>query len=355
MKRIIITTPTLGSGGMERAVLNYATMLSRKDVEVKIFMISANKISYKVPDNIEVLYGKKKASNKLLMPLSLYKLRRFTKRFKPDFVLSFSGKLSSYVILALRGVNDRVIPFHRSSPYRTYGLFNNILNEKLFPNCKALVVQTQTAKSVFQEKYRNQNIIVTPNPVRDLFIDEKIKKEKIILSVSRLVDGKGLKQLIDIFGKVDNKEWKLYILGDGYLKDKLNERIKELNLESQIKILGFQQNVDYYLSLASIFAFTSESEGYPNALLEAMASGLPCISFDCPTGPDEMIEDGVNGFLVPLGENDQYAEKLIKLIEDESLRISFGKEAEKLMELNSLERVSTNFINDLYRIIIDTV
>jgi GalNAc-alpha-(1->4)-GalNAc-alpha-(1->3)-diNAcBac-PP-undecaprenol alpha-1,4-N-acetyl-D-galactosaminyltransferase len=347
MKKILVTVPTLGAGGMERAALNFAIMLSRQNIEVKLFLISSNTISYNIPDDIDVFYGKKKVSNKLLIPISLYKLRKVTKKFKPDFVLSFSGKLSSYVILALKGVNDKVIPFHRSSPYRTYGFFNNLLNEMVFPKCKALVVQTYKAKSFFKDKYGNKNILVIPNPVREIFNDENIKKEKIILSVSRLVKGKGLKQLIDIFSKIKDKEWKLYILGKGYLRNELNQHIKELKLESQVKLLGFKQNIDYYLSLASIFAFTSESEGYPNALLEAMAAGLPCISFDCPTGPNEIIDDGVNGFLVPLGDQKQYIDKLIKLIDNKELRIKFSEEAKKLKETNSLENISNMLINGL--------
>jgi GalNAc-alpha-(1->4)-GalNAc-alpha-(1->3)-diNAcBac-PP-undecaprenol alpha-1,4-N-acetyl-D-galactosaminyltransferase len=248
------------------------------------------------------------------------------------------------------GVYGNVIPMHRSNPNNKLGLFDNLLTRIFFPTCKALIVQTEIAKDIFKKKYGNDNIIVIPNPVREIQVNNNVKKERIIITVSRLVNGKGLERLIRMFKTIDNQDWKLFILGDGYLKDDLQKIIYELNLEDHVVLTGFQKNVDYYLSLSSIFAFTSESEGYPNALLEAMASGLSCISFDCPTGPSEMIIDSENGYLVPMDDEKQFIEKLQRLMDNENLRYKLGKEAEKIKVKNSFEEIGKKLISELYNL-----
>ena len=350
IKKILVTVPTLTLGGMERAALNYAKMLMAHNVQVNIFLISSDEVNYVVPDDIKIIFGKKKDQSKWFIPLSLYKLRKLVSSFKPDFVLSFSGRLSSYVILSLLGVNSNVIPMHRSNPYIDHGKLDTLLNKMLFPKCKALIVQTKTAKEIFKIKYNNPNIIVIPNPVREILIDKKIEKEKIIVTVSRLVKGKGLERLIRMFKTINNQDWRLFIIGGGYLKNDLKRVIHELSLDDHVILTGFQQNVDYYLSLASIFAFTSESEGYPNALLEAMVAGLPCISFDCITGPSDMIIDGLNGYLVPINDDQQFIEKLQKLMNSKNLRYEFGKEAKKLKYKNSFDEIGRILITSLQNI-----
>lgn len=351
MKKILITVPTLLAGGMERSVVNFAEFLIERGIEVKIFMISSNEIFYSIPPTIEVVYGKKNLKNKWLTPWSLLKLRRTVVRYRPDVVLSFSGKISVYVVVALKGLRIPVIPFHRGSPYKIYGWLNDKLNKMFFPNCAALAVQTETAKSIFSQKFNNGNIIVVPNPVRRINIDENVPKEKIVITVSRLVKGKGLENLVRIFDRLRDLDWSLHILGDGYLKGSIQALITELDLDERVKILGFRKNVDTYLSTASIFAFSSESEGFPNALLEAMCGGLACVSFDCPTGPSEMISHGENGYLVPLGELITYEKALREMMEDEALRIRFGREAVKLNKAHSPKNIVDLFVKQVDKLL----
>lgn len=349
MKNILITVPTLMAGGMERATINFAQVLSEKGFKVKIFLLASNEVFYDIPKNVDLVFGKKNRNQKWKIPFSLFRLRQLVIDFKPELVLSFSGKDSSYVAMALMGCKTHVIPFHRGNPHKIYGWFNDKLNQLIFPRCKALVVQTNIAKEVFLKKYRNQNIIVIPNPVREIMISNEIEKENIIISVSRLVKGKGVDSLIKSFKKINNADWKLYILGDGYLREYLENLIIELDLTDKVFLLGFQKDVDSYLARASVFAFTSESEGFPNALLEAMCAGLPCISYDCPTGPAEMIIDGKNGFLIPMGDALLYESKLKLLIENENLRYQFGIEAQKLYIKHNPRFLIESFIKEAYK------
>tara|TARA_R110002049_G_scaffold261136_2_gene437241 strand:+ start:3709 stop:4764 length:1056 start_codon:yes stop_codon:yes gene_type:complete len=348
--KFLITVPTLNPGGMERAAANCALALHKLGHGVKIFTVSNNFIYFDLPEEIEVISGKNKSENLWLIPLSLYKLRKLSQNFRPNFVLSFSGRMSSYIIITLMGLNIPVIPFHRGNPNIIYGRLNNVLNMILYPKCKALVVQTKKAKEIFEKKYKNKNVIVMPNPIRELKIDETIEKEKILINISRLVKGKGLDNLIRIFSNINSDEWSLHILGDGPLRNSLEDLAEELKINHKVKFMGFQKNVDVYLSKASVFAFTSESEGFPNALLEAMCSGLACISFDCPTGPSEMIIDGENGFLIDLFNHQEYSDKLEYLLNHNSLRTKFSNEAKKLNEKHNPDKILNEFITRIEKI-----
>ncbi len=350
MNKILITTNTLSGGGMERAALNYAIQLDKEGYKIVFFTLSSDEVVYDVPKTIELHHGKKNVKDRYLFPISLLKLRLFCKKFKPSYVFCFSGRISCYVIMALWGIKTNVIPFHRDNPYKTYGKFNDWLNRKLFPKCKALIVQTKKAKEVFSEKYDNKNIIIVPNPVRELNIHNNIPKEPIVLSISRLVTGKGLEKLIEMFAKKAPPEWRLQIVGDGPLKQKLQYIAQYHSIENKVEFTGFHKDIDTFLSKASIFAFTSESEGFPNALLEAMCAGLACISFDCIAGPNEMIVDGVNGFLVEMGNYDKYEDNLERLMNDDSLRDKFSKEAKKLMDKYKMDKVIKNFMDDIKKI-----
>ncbi len=348
--KILICVPTLFGGGMERAALNFAIALNRIGCTVKIFTVSSNYVYFDVPEEIEVVFGKKRVKDIWLAPISLYKLRRFSKKFKPDYVLSFSGKMSAYIIIALIALKIPVIPFHRGNPDKKYGLINNWLNMAIFPKCFALAVQTNRAKKTFMQKFNHKNVIVVPNIIRDIPIQKNIPKKNYIVNVSRLVNGKGLDNLIRIFASINHKNWYLQIVGDGPLRYELEQLVQELGLGNKIIFTGFQKDVGQFLSQASIFAFASESEGFPNALLEAMCFGLACISFDCPTGPSDMIIDGKNGFLVDMGMNEEYANKLKKLITNKELRDKFAKEAIKLKERHDPITISKQLIADLERL-----
>lgn len=346
-KKVFITVPTLTAGGMERSAVNFAKFFDDNNYEVTIYTVSGSDIFFNIPDTIRIINGKKKIEDKWLTFYSLYKLRILAKKNKPDFVLSFSGKMSVYIIISLLGLDIPVIPFHRSNPNRIYGAFNNFLNKLFYPYCKALVVQTDTAKNIFKKKFNNENIIVVNNPIRKLNIDKNIKKEKIVICVSRLVEGKGIDKLIKYFSEIDPPEWKLYILGDGMIKKDLENYSKSLNMDQKVKFLGFRKDVDYFLSKSSIFAFTSETEGFPNSLLEAMCFGLACISYDCPTGPSDIISNNENGFLIDMNNENEYIKKLKILIENKDLRNKFSREAVKLNDFHKPNFILGSFLKKL--------
>lgn len=345
-KSIVITVPTLKAGGMERAAINFANSFIEKGFKVYIFTLSSDVVFYNNIEGINIIHGKSEKDNKVYTILSLFRLRKLVTSLKPTFVLSLSGKMSVYVLIFLTFSKTIVIPFHRGNPYKNYGWFNNLLNQLFFPFTKIFAVQTKEAGVYFKNKFRLRKVVLIPNPIRLLNIKPEYSSKKIV-TVTRLVRGKGLFELIEIFKQINKLDWKYYIVGDGYLKDELQAFICKFNLENNIFLVGFQTDVDTYLTGSSIFAFASESEGFPNSLLEAMCGGLACISYNCPTGPSEMIEDGSNGFLINLYDKDEYILKLKLLMNNIDLRTKFGTEAKKLNLIHKPTRIINNFLNNI--------
>lgn len=352
-KKIVFTIPAIAGGGMGRAVLNFAEPLSKMGYDVAIFLLTSKRIEkYPTPENVKIQSGVKTNYSKIKFPSSLISLRNFCVKNKVDYVFSFSGQHSCYVVMSLLTTKVKVFAFHRANPFLKYGFINDLLNRLLFPLSSGLIVQTELARRIFKEKYNHKNIIVVPNPVKDIKISSSVKREKIIITVSRLIKSKRVDKLLSIFNEVASTtpEWELWIVGDGPEKRKIEDLINLSPYKNRIKLLGFRSDVDKLLSKASIFAFTSESEGYPNALLEAMCSGLACISYDCVAGPSDIIDNEENGFLIENGNEKMYVSRLKRLMLDESLRLKFSQEATKLNIKNNSFNIVSTFIGKINNI-----
>ena len=347
MKTFLITVPTLGAGGMERAVINICAEIIKQGHKCYVYVMCGGDIAYTLPDGISVIYGNKNTRNKLGILYSYLKLRTLYSQINPYSVISFTIKYSTYVMLSLLGFDAKVFIMHRSNPYVTYGRLNEYLSKLLFHKATAFVVQTQYTRKVFMTRYNTERVIVFPNPVRELPEYNCEETEKIILSAGRLIKGKGFSDLIKIFKEIERDDWKLIILGDGPERENLSNLIKEYNLERNVCLIGFTNEIDIYLKKSSIFAFTSKSEGFPNALLEAMCTGLPCISYDCLTGPSDIISEGQNGFLVELNNLNEFKIKLLRLMDNPTLRTLFSQSAKQLKEKHSPSVVVSKFLSNM--------
>lgn len=174
---------------------------------------------------------------------------------------------------------------------------------------------------------------------------------KTVMAVGRYDFQKGFERLIAAWAEVCSKvnDWKLEIIGDGALREKMLQQIEENGLNDRVvlKKLPAAQMKDAYMN-TSIFALSSRFEGLPMVLLEAQAAGVPIVSFTCKCGPKDLIEDGINGFLVEEGDIDGLAKGLIRLIEDEELRKKMGKAAYQNSELYTENAIMKHWI-DLFQ------
>ncbi len=347
--KIALVIPTFLSGGMERVMSELANHWGDEEVHVDLIFLVKHEPFYLINDKLNSVsmpsFGyKKNVISKLFYKVKLlFYLRRKYKNLNPDVVLSFGEGYNLFVILSTLGTRKKIYVANRSSPFKELPFILKIFEKILYPIADGVFVQTSLAKKVIYEKLKHKNIKVIPNPIK-IIPQISVQKKNIILNVGRLVPEKDQSNLINIFYEMDLKDWELHIVGDGPLRNKLEKLIEEYGLHSRIKLLGSQKDLSPYLSQSKIFAFSSISEGYPNALCEAMAFPLPCISFDCDAGPRDIIKDQVNGFLVEKRNNEEYKAKLLELIRNEELRERFMKASINIRESHSIEKISNRIL-----------
>lgn len=346
-KKVCFVTPSLEKGGMERVLVELANYGVNKGLKVHIITLLSNKeIAYPLDTEVNYIQPPFEYKKDLFFKVKVFfYLLKTLKYLKPDACLSFSETFNPLSILASRFVGYPIFISDRSNPLKTVSFLKRLIKNTLYPLATGVIAQTNFAKEIFSNKKLNKNIITVPNPLRDVAVKD-LKMEpsnNIIVSVGRLIPSKNFSQLIDIFSKTNYFDWELWIIGEGGDRTNLINKIKVLGLENHVKLKGQVNDVDKYLCQASIFAFTSLSEGFPNALSEAMAIPLACIAFNCPAGPEDIIIDNQNGYLVPLDKEDLYIEKLQLLMDDKTLRDRFARHA-----FRNRERFSPDLTSEKY-------
>ena len=237
-------------------------------------------------------------------------LRDTWKELRPDVILSFLGKNNIMAIKTARGLGIPVVASVRSNPSREYESKSLYFSMRYyFPKAAGVVVQTTEAAQYFGEKVKTR---ILPNSIHPDFIKREIvpydDRAKEIVTVGRLDDNKNQILLIKAFKKIEKEflDYRLVIYGDGEKRQAYEKEASE-----RVFFEGRVSDVPDKIASAEVFVLTSKQEGYPNALIEAMALGLVCISTDCPCGgPRDLIENGKNGILVPMGEDDEMVQDL---------------------------------------------
>lgn len=357
--RICLVIPSLQAGGMERVMSELAEYFFKKNNdEVHLILYGINREEfYRVSPGIFIHRPDFKFNNSLRWIFAIktmFFIRHSVKRINPIAILSFGEIWNSFVLLALTNLRYPVYVSDRCQPDKSLGRFHNFLRKALYPYAKGIIVQTSTAERIYRHQYGLNKTLVIGNPIRQTKKIINIKKEKIVLMVGRLIETKHQDKLIEIFLSINEPEWKLVLVGYDHLKQKMSQKlvkiIADADATEKVQLAGKQTEVESYYLKSSIFAFTSSSEGFPNALGEAMASGLPVVAFDCIAGPSELIQDGLNGFLVPLFDYCQFKSRLHQLMDDESLRITMGQRASR-----SMEKYTIDLIGKQYRKILEVL
>ena len=353
-QKICLVIHSLQPGGMERVMCELANyMCSQTNLEVHLVMFGIKpEIFYKLPDKLIIHKPDWKFDNSNRIRSTIKRmtfLRKEIKKIKPSSVLSFGEIWNNFVLLALVGLKYPVFVSDRCQPDKSLGRLNDLLRRLLYSKATGIVAQTTVARKIYSQQFYHDNFKVIGNPIRTIQSQPTGLKENIILSVGRLIESKHFDELIRIFANIDAVNWRLIIVGDDAIKQqnktKLEVLIRELNMEEKIILAGKQSDVDSFYLKSKIFAFTSSSEGFPNVIGEAQSAGLPVVAFDCIAGPSDMIEDGVNGFLIPLFDYILFENKLRQLIENPELRIQLGSNAVASVKQFSVELIGQQFLN----------
>jgi glycosyltransferase involved in cell wall biosynthesis len=336
--KILVIGPSLKMGGMERAVCNIANAIHDAGFQVVFTAIFDHVIFFKLRPDIKFLAPSGYNIKKMNFWKTIRRLRMIVSAEKPDVILVYNKFYSALTLFSLLWMRKRPPVFisERSSPHyqwsRPIQLFN-AFTFRLNPP-EGIIAQTRIAARYQREYYpKSAAIEVIPNILREVTRYPEVQREAAILAVGRFNDSlKGFDRLIKAFALIKN-DWRLIFAGGRDGEDaSLDGLISSLGLGKHIELHGKVSDIDMLYAKASIFVIPSRSEGYPNALCEAMSAGMACISYDFVAGPREIIEHGVNGLLIPEGDIQALADALQLLMTDADLRSKLGKEAMKITD-----------------------
>ncbi|QYS91378.1 glycosyltransferase [Flavobacterium covae] len=292
--------------------LNESIKIVSLDSEIKFNMNSKVQRVLEVANN---LYASQK------------KLSVFLKNNKYDYFY-LAHPLNALEFQFAKGIDESVILTEHGG-VDAYNLIYKKIKQWLYPKAKCYCVPTKTDTEVY--KTLGFDAVYIPHFKSPLKYEKSTLKNKIALSVGRMTEAKRQWILIDLWDKVVNfhciKDWKLHIVGDGNLKEAYLCKIKELNLQKHVEILPPKKDVEDYYKNASLFLLASQSEGFGMVILEAMSFGLPCVSYDCPSGPRDMVENEKTGYLVPFDDFEILERSTLNLLQNPQKLKEFGVNA----------------------------
>ena len=345
MQKIVFHLNCLEQGGAERVVTNLSAQFAREGYEVIVATQWEAENEFELETRVKRIHVglSKKEETKSRIAKYFIRIRNLRKMLmveKPDILIAFAHKANYRSLMATIGTSFPVVIAVRTDPVGHYdALSDKLLIPWLFPKASGCVFQTEGQREFFPEYLRAKSRIIL-NPVNEKYIGRKpvTQRNKTISHVGRLVDFKNQPLLIRAFAKVYQKypEYDLKIYGgdsfDG-TKEILEQCIREHRLEKIVHLVGASDNLAEEIEGTAFFAFTSDWEGLPNALIEAMTLGLPVIATDCPCGgPKTIIRHGVNGHLIPVKDEQALVDAMCYLIEHPEYADALGKEARKLGE-----------------------
>lgn len=344
--KILFLTSSLSMGGAERVATTLCNTWAEKGVEVTLIQTfsQASLPFYELSPHLNLIYLTDivKSSRKTLRSYfnRIFALRKLIKNKQPDIIISFLPNVNVAGILASRFLKIPIICSERRNPEQKIGYLWDLLCKLTYPFADSLVVQTDAVVSKIHQQYpRVTKVRTIANPLTDEIYQIKNRDResprKIILSLSRLVHEKQIDKIIFVFNQLTNQhpEWDLHIYGDGPLKQDLANQIDSLNLNNRAFLKGpIKTPWSTLANEADIFISTSQSEGFPNTIIEAMAVKIPVITFDCPYGPREASDNGRNAVLIPLNDLDTLKIKLSELMNDSQLQTTLSFQAHEYVK-----------------------
>lgn len=346
--KIAFLTPSLHQGGLENAVTVLVNQLTKIGHDVFVICYYDNPIFYKLDKRIRIYlppYKRKGYSTFHYYFKSYSFIKKILKEEGPDVIISYGDYINPVSILASRSLGLPIYVSDRSSPSIVFPLLVSVLRKFTYGIANGIIAQTERAKSQKLAMLGPKaKILVLPNPIRPIKF-KQVEKEKIILCVARHFHVKGIDRLLEAFSLLKQNDWSIHIAGAyGPETENLIKLATYFGIAHRVNVLGPRKDIDDVYAYSSIFVLPSRSEGLPNALIEAMAHGLACISFDINAGPSDVIEHGVNGILVEDGNIDELASRIKELIENNEKRKALGNKAKEIKERLSLDRITTELL-----------
>jgi GalNAc-alpha-(1->4)-GalNAc-alpha-(1->3)-diNAcBac-PP-undecaprenol alpha-1,4-N-acetyl-D-galactosaminyltransferase len=341
--RVMFFVASLAAGGAERVVSVLAGEFVTLGHDVAILQIFPKTADhYQVHGRVERLVLSEDPGTGGRMAAVLRNLvlgagiRARAQAWRPDAVISFGDSNNLLAAVALWGTGIPVVVSERTDPFGTVlHWIKRFVRPAIYRYlADAVHVQTEGLAEKVRASWRVDRVVAVPNPLaRGAFAESRcVLQENVFLWVGRLIESKGVDMAIKSFAAIADRlpGWRLRIVGDGPLLATVRSMINEHRLNGRIEMIGVVGDMSLQYGCCPIFVSTSRIEGFPNALLEAAASGCACIAADCEFGPAVLLDGGRAGILVPVGDSQAMSEAMMQLAGSEDLRKGFSRVAEEL-------------------------
>jgi GalNAc-alpha-(1->4)-GalNAc-alpha-(1->3)-diNAcBac-PP-undecaprenol alpha-1,4-N-acetyl-D-galactosaminyltransferase len=352
--RITFVISTLQNGGAERVLVNMANYWAKRGHEVEIVSLASKSDAPFYELGEAVVYSPLSLAQKTTGALDfvgnnlrrIKVIREAIRRSNPDVVISFMDRMNVMVALATIGLDVPVVLSERNDPaqYKIGGLGWEWLRKLTYPLADSVVVQTHSALSYFSPGIRKRAAVI-PNgvsfPAEAAAPFSSRHGGHKLVAVGRLADQKGFDLLLSAFAQIRGQfpQWSLTVWGEGPERGALEKQRESLGLTGCVHFPGRTKTPFKEMKEADLLVLSSRYEGFPNALLEAMACGLAVISFDCPSGPGEIIRHDVDGVLVPPLDVNALAKAMSRLMGDAALRSALSARAKEVVQRFNMEGV----------------
>ena len=324
MSKVLFAITTLFGGGAERVATVWANKLVNRGYDVTFLIYGRSENEYFVDDRIHIktVASDYKAYKKMGYFARLKAMRKIIKEVKPEITVNFLPRMQIWMMMAAWGLKIKRVETVRVSPWMicSGSKAERALWKHCFTRADKVIFQTAEQGEFFNDKVRAKSVVIS-NPISEQYCNNPktsySSSNNRFVAAGRITSQKNYPVMIEAFSKAlkTNPELTLSIYGTGdeaYIAE-MQALISEAGIEDSVKLMGRTTDMLSVLQNADAFLMTSDFEGMPNALAEAMVMGLPCISTNCRTGPKDMIDNGESGFLVNVGDSDDIADAILKV------------------------------------------
>lgn len=367
-KTVYFVLPSMSGGGAERVSAILLKALDRRlFIPSLVLFNNTGDFSDLVPNDVKIINLRKKSKFDVFR--LVLTLNRVIKNNNPDIMLSFLEYANYITLLAaqFRRIRPRMIICEQNDPSvhihnERFGIFKLFLMRFTYKHADRVIAVSHGVKKALINTVRlpadKIDVIYNTIDIETITLHSQkslhqikidlIAQKPVIISMGRLVRQKNFELLIRAFSMLQNKiPSTLIILGDGKDLIELKNLIEKLGISNKVLFPGFQKNPFAWMGRADLFVLSSNWEGFPCSIIEAMACNTPVIATDCPSGPSEIIENGINGILVPVNNPESLCEAMFKVLFDPQLQIKLVGNA-----LNSLQKYSAPVIVKQYEAIL---
>lgn len=354
MNRIIFVTISMRGGGTERVISVLANRMAVMGYGVSIVMIADSRIEYELNEKIHVLSVSQATGGSLAGRIKrIWNMRQEFSKDKSAQIISMGTVSNLFTLVASIGLRNPITISERNDPnrlnHRPIKKHEVWIRNLLYRRADRLVLQTPDVMNIFPTSIRKKSVVIgnpIPNGLPESTPVEN--RENTVVASGRFIPSKNYKMLIEVFSGFSKKfpEYQLKIFGKGETESETRKLIEELGMQDRIHLCGFSNNIYEELGKGGMYVSTSDTEGLSNALLEALAMGIPTIATDCPVGGTRMcIKDGVNGYMIPVRDKEALLDKMTRLAEDIELRKTFSKNSVRIREEYSESAVTEQWLN----------